>query len=89
MVMRMFIEHRSEARMQRRLERLEKRGIVVRRSGVGAAFGRAAMAAERRREDWQGRLARFSWSRRAMAVSVRCIRDKKRSICAFPTQFGV
>ena len=87
--MRMFIEQRPEACMQLRFERLERRGIVVRRSGVGAVVGHAATAAKRRHEVRQWRLARFSWSRRTILVSVRCIRENGRSVSVFPVQFGV
>jgi hypothetical protein len=84
MVMRTFSEHRPEARMQWRFERLEKMGIVVRRSGVGAIVGHAAMAAKRRREVRQWRLARFSRSRRTIVANGRCIREENRSVLRLP-----
>ena len=83
MVMRMTNEHSPEAQMQWRFERLEKKGVLVRRSGIGVVVGHVAMAAKRRCEVRQRRLARFSWSRRTIAMSVRCIREKERSVFAF------
>jgi hypothetical protein len=41
-VMRMISEHRPEAQMQWPFGRLEKKGILVRRSGVGVVVGHAA-----------------------------------------------
>ena len=84
----MISEHRPEAQTQWRFGCLEKKGILVRRSGVAVVVGHVAAAPNRRCEVRQRRLARFSPSQRTLAARVRCIREEESSVFAFHVPRG-